>query len=432
MSFVDSSQSSLIANVIILFLSVLYSLRIPKIYKKEANQYIAILYILYVGFAYITSLSFLGGHEFYVSDAADYIASFSKSTDYVPDYNTLLLYYSQFEGKDALYKEILRCVCGYANVHLGGATVYYMTLVQTLFGLLCAVVLLQIMSRIYGRSGLKQAFLFSSCSLFLLYSSLIIRDIIIAYCFIEAIGILLDKFKLKNIFILLILCLIAMGIRMLSGAFLFSFLFLYVFLYFKKTNNKFLIVLFTLLGIIAISAFVSTVFFEDSMSEIEQRGEHMSERVSESGGLMNTLLGLPMGIRQIAIMLFSQMAPFPSYGTLLRAETFSQFLWGVDVFVYEIFWYIVFYTLLFFIIFKRAFSTFSMSEKYLFILAMFFILVLTSHPDIRRMMPVYPILYILYVKIKREKPNKEIYNVRSYLMWGYAFLLVVYVSIKGF
>ena len=432
-SVFDGSFSSFVYNSVILILGFIYTRRVEKPWRSDAIRILSIVFPLYIGVAFVWSLSFTNGEHFYVIDPVKYISEYIHSRSF--DYNEERIYsfFINREGKDIVYVETLRVVSGLSNRFLGGMTVYCMTLIQTLFGVLSSITLYQILCKYYKKDAYKYTLTFSCCSLFLMYSCLIIRDIIIAYFFLEAIRIILGQFKLSNVFVLILLAFLAAGIRMMSGAFLGLFTMLYVYLATRRSKyGTFLTGIFVIIAIILFSVVISSVFYEDSIAEIEERQEHNMEREAVTGGLYNFFFQLPVGIRQITIMLFSQIAPFPPYGTLTRSENLVHFLMGLDVIIYELFWYMVSYTLMLSLLIKKVYRYFTRSENYLLLLSFIFILALTAHPDIRRMMPVYPIIYILYLKSKHILQERWITNVQKNMLMIYAILFFGYLLIKGF
>lgn len=432
-AFFDGSISSLFANSVIFLLGSLYTLRVDRPWRADALKLFSITFCVYIAIAFIWSRLFSNVDYFYVSDPQNYILRFFDSKDFIFNLDKLLLYYTASEGKDILYVESLQAWCGFANVYLGGITVYSMTLLQTLFGVLSCMTLYQIISQYYGKKAFHYTLLFSLCSLFLMYSCLIIRDVIIAYFYIEATRIVLNKFKIKNIFVLVLLIVLSAGIRLQSGAFLLSFLLLYIYQSAQGTKFQNFTRPVLLIAVVFIASLIfSSVFFETQIEEIGMKGERMVERENESGGLINNLLKLPTGLRELAILFFSQMAPFPPHGTFMRATNPLQVLMGIDVIVYEVYWFFISYTVYYLMIFKNGYRILSDKEKYLFLLAISFFIALTTHPDIRRMMPMYPVIYLIYLNFKERIPRRTLKKSHSVLIVSYISLLVVYFSIKGF
>ena len=284
----------------------------------------------------------------------------------------------------------------------------------------------------YEKKAFEYTLVFSMCSYFLLYSCFIVRDIIIAYFFIEAIKIVLDKFKAINFLLLVLLIVLAMGVRFQSGLFLFLILALYVY---KATEHSKIrniaIPMFVVTMIVVVAAVFSSMFFEETIAGVSEHQEETIERQQQIGGLFNMFFKLPVGIREVVIMFFSQIAPFPPFSVLAEAKTTPQVINGLIVIMCEVFWYLIAYSLIVLLFSKYARRKFIQFDYLLLGAAASLILVLTVHPDIRRMIPVYPIIYLSYLKIKNSVPNSQMVKIKGSLVICYVALLMVYVAIKG-
>ena len=426
----DASLASLFINVVILGVGCSYIFRIPSKYRNDAFKLLVYTYTIYLTTAYIYSLSFHNGAYFYSGDSSKYLSLYLNNKNF--DVSLESMFATYLDSKDILYHQYLRFFSYFGNVFLGGSSVYYMTLLQTLFGVLSALVLYKLLIKIVGKDALKYALCFSVFSLFIIYSNFVVRDIIIAYLYLEAILILTNRFKISKVLILLILVIVTLGIRIQSGIFLVRFILIYI--YNKLYNTKYRSVtnfVFIIIGIISAYFLFSSVYYTDYMEDMDNRKNETADRVAENSGLFSVFSKLPIGVRQVALLLYTQICPFPPYYYLMSADNFSQILISVNVIISEIYWYFVSYTLLFSIFLKKIYRVFTTSELFLLILAMVFILLLSVQPDIRRMMPVYPIIYILYVKSIKILPKKWNSMVKGRLFLIYVSLLFVYLLIKG-
>lgn len=432
--FQDGSMATIFAGVVILSVSLLQSLKVGAKERKRSILLAEIVFIVYFIAAFIISRAYEGGNTFYVSDPSRYIDTFLYRTRFYYDLQYFADCYFKFSDTNALYNGYLLAVSVFANNNLGGATVFYLTLAQTLFGVLSINVLYRILA-IYlpSKDAYKSTLLFATCSLFLLYSSLILRDIIIAYFFLLAIEIILKKFKIGNLLWLVVLLFVAWGIRLYSGLFMVSFIALY--LYLKALNTRLKAIALPVFIVTVIAAggvLLGSVILEQSMAEIDQYTEMTQTAEEASGGLISVLYRLPPGISQVAIAFYSQMAPFPPHMPLLVANSIPSLFIALDVIVYEVFWFFVFYTLLMSFVFMGTFKRLDTKELLLFGLAVVFILANTAHPDIRRMMPMYPVTYLIYCRCKQYYlPPKWLKNTKLVLGMGYVGLLLIYIFIKG-
>lgn len=61
-----------------------------------------------------------------------------------------------------------------------------------------------------------------------------------------------------------------------------------------------------------------------------------------------------------------------------------------------------FYVTIIGMLFKGFWGKMNFSEKLLLLVVLVFLMANTAHADVRRMMPVFPILYICFIKMKEE------------------------------
>lgn len=427
------SISTLFASLFIIFIGSCSILKLKSSQRKEGLFIFAIICAVYLLTAYIFSRSFISGSFFLTSDPANYIKSISIR-DYNFDIESLYLCYFDLTDSNYLYNILLHNACAFANRNLGGATECFMTLIQTLFGVLSINTLFRILCNYLDTSKSKKYTLrFAFFSLFLFYSSVILRDIIIAYFFLRALEILIGEYKIKGIVLLFFFMFLTWGIRLYSGLFFSAFILLYLYLHIRDMRFKKIFTFFFIaVGIVIIITVIeSSRIIEQTFEEMNLYSEMTNDQAIARDGLFTMFYKLPNGIRQIAILFYSQMAPFPSFTVLLSVKTLPNLVMAITVIIYQLWWYFVFYTLIYYMITCGLLRNFSTKEKLLFIMAIIFIIANTSHPDIRRMMPVYPITYILYLKVKDSLASHFwIRSTRVVLSFCYVGLLLVYFIMK--
>lgn len=432
-AILDGSPSSLAVNVFILLLGLMFAHRVNHTRRIDFIKLLTIIYPVYISIAYIYSTEFGLDRFFFVSDPVKYLELYLSNRDYIMDMDRLLLYFTDADGKDVLYHQMLQLYSGIGNTVLGGATVYYMTLLQTMFGLLSSFTLYIILVKRFGNEALRYTLVFSICSLFLLYSNVILRDIVIAYFFIESINIVLGKFKISNLFILILLAVLTAGIRMQSGLFGLSFAVVYVYLAVRSTKYKYLIYpMFFVIALIAITYIGSSIYYDNAADAIERRENRVNEEAIQNNGLFSYFSYLPIGVKQIALYFYSQICPFPPYFHMFNANNITQFLIGFNVVIMALYWYIISYTFTVSFFFKKTYRIFSANELFLLFLSVVYIIALTAQPDIRRMMPVYPLIYILYIKSNKSLSKVWVRMVKKRLIFTYVALLMTYFVLSGF
>jgi hypothetical protein len=319
------------------------------------------------------------------------------------------------------------------NNVIGNNSVFAMTLCNTVFGILSINSLYELLLRYFDTDKAKKyTLIFAVCSIFFIYSDVIIRDIVITFFFLQAFNIVLKPFSLKGLALLVMYMLIVWGIRLYTGFFYGIFIMQYIYLRFYDTKYRGITVsIFIIFALFVAGMIIGSAAMEQTTEELDHYYEFTATASAEKDGLISKLYTLPPGLKQVSIMFYTQMAPFPSYGQLLRAETFPQIWMSLSVMVYELFWFFIFYTLFVSLCTKRSFKYFNQGELTLLLIAFVFILANTAHPDLRRMMACYPITYLLYLKLKNYHLSKNWFRGTTMrLALVYVLLAVTYSVIK--
>lgn len=394
------SLSSLFAIILIYIIGFLFSQKVQKKYKNDSAKLFFYVFSIYLISGYVFSLSFNIRDNFLLSDPTVYIEQFSKNWSLDKSLIIDYLYgcFIKLNDNNALYNLYIRFLANFSNYLFGEASVLYATLGQTIFGILSTLVLYRIILNFQPNKAFKYSFIFAIFSSFHFYSSVIVRDIIIAFLFLLIIEIILKKYTNKNLIKLFILLIIVWGIRLYSGLFVFVFILYYVYLPIRKTKFKPFILPFFILIVIGV-LISSYEIINQSIEEISYYVEFSRVRGEQSGGLSNYLLNFPPVIKEIILTLYSQFHPFPPFAPLLSASTFSQFYISTIVFINSIWWALIFYKLLIFLFVKGVFKKILFEFRLLFIISIIFIIANTAHIDIRRMMPIYPILFLIYLNV---------------------------------
>lgn len=425
--------SSCVGCIIVLSLCYIYAVSGSYNKKWTVRVLLASSTVYLVG-AFIASMSFSTLRFFAVSDCGKYIImasemqSFSWSGDVIPVLEESFL---QLGDNNALYNLLVRYIGYFCNTYLDGISAFSLTLISVLFGILSSIALFKVLSEFFtSAKAYKYSLAFSCFSLFNFYSIVILRDISIAFMYLLCIGVIIKPFSLKGVVKLLIFMLITIGIRLYSGIFLVAFIFFYA--YKGAKNTKFKYILLAIVGVIGLAIlYVSTDIINQTKEELELYEEFTTERTAQSGGLVNVFYRLPPIIKQLSLVLYSQITPFPSYLSLKNAHSFSDVYLGILIVIYEFWWYLVSFTLLYMLFLKKLILRTDHITKVLLLVVLVFIIANTSHPDIRRMMPVYPIIYFVYLQLKNEYGKVVgVKSIERNLIFVYFFLLLVYNVIK--
>lgn len=428
----DGSLATLVSSLIV-FVLCLWSSSRGKTdeVRKSGKKVFGVVFPIYIISAYIFSLSFAKDGFFYVNDPQRYLWRFMNvnSWSWGKFRDSLYECYFQFNDSNALYNSTMDGLGYLGNSFLGGATVYYFTLIQTLFGILSAIEIYKIFINYFPpKESAKYAIVFALLSCFLMYSCVIIRDIVIAYFYILGFKVVLRESKGIDIFKLVLYFVIIMGIRLYTGLFFGVILMFWVYklALSKKTSLKVLFIPIVLVaGLFIVSSFISQGIVEQTEEEMGQYDELSLER----GNLSNRLRTLPWGISHIALILFSQARPDP-YASLGIAQSFSNYYMSLDVVILSFFTFITFYGLLYFLLLRGGYNKLSSDDKILLWVSVLFLALNTSHIDIRRVMGVLPFLYLLYARFIKLYPKQTVWNVNFFMIGAYFILTLGYSILK--
>ena len=395
--------------------------------RQHLSRLFTFTSLIYVLSSLIFSYSFGPDNSHILFDPQKYILTFINSTRYEFDWGLIVQKYAMFDDSNQLYGLYMQNMSAWANNDLGGSSVLFLTLCNTIFGIVTSLYLFKII-RINSDSqtAFKYAILFTALSPFLFYSCVVIRDIIITCFFTIATYIILLPYKSRRIILLLLLAVLAWGVRLFSGLFLLSFVFIYLFNS-MSGSKKYIITLPILIiaGVLMASSLLESTLYEQTMDEMEMYSEFSV--VQSDGGLTAKLSSLPFGIKQIALLLFSPIRPFPPFSAYYDADTFSRIFISTIYLINGLFWYFIFYNVAIGLFISRYWKRVSASKKVIFIASLIFLLANMAHPDIRRSMPVFPFLYLLYVNMNTDSgfyfPKK---TINRCLAGGYLVLLLAY------
>ena len=239
LSIIDGTPASFCVILLLVILGLLECKETKHSAKSYEMKLLGIVTLIYTVSAFVVSRNYLGNHFFLVSDALQYTQwiNLLRAED---DYCSIVLdNYLGLLDKNSLHEVFVRLVCIFGNNYLGGTTVFYLTLTHTFFGVLAILAIYRTLLYYYdSRESYKYALVFALCSQFFFYSNVIIRDIVIAFCFARGIEIVLDEFKYRKLIPLCVYCIIAMGVRLYSGLFMFSFVIIYFAKKIEKTRLK--------------------------------------------------------------------------------------------------------------------------------------------------------------------------------------------------
>lgn len=419
----------------ILFVTSLYSRignRKAQIYQTTLVTYICFIYL---ASAVICSGCFSETDFFLASDPIRYIAMVRNSESYDVLFDEITNAYVLLKDNNGLYNSLLRALGIICNENGYKASSLLITLPQTLFGILTIQTLFRIFTnRFTYKKALYYSFLFGICSLTLLYSCIIVRDIIIVFFFTVCLEVVLKPFSMKGIIIIILMMALCIGIRLYSGCFISLFLVYYLLFGSKSTISK--VIAYSLAIVAAVSIGGSVIIndlIEKTNEEISGYSEWQGNIASSEEGFSSKLRNLPKGVNYVALSLYSQMNPFPPYSTFKDTDfEFRKMYMATLMMVSAIWWFFISYSLLWFLFFNRGYRV--LGKQYIFLLCIAWLLIIVSsamHVDIRRLIPVYPIIfYLSMISSNYFYSRMHVKTVYRNLGVGYIILNIVYLAIK--
>lgn len=174
------------------------------------------------------------------------------------------------------------------------------------------------------------------------------------------------------------------------------------------------------------SAFASSMLIDSTAGQIET----YDDKYAELSGTAASLHNLPMGIRQIAILFFSQL-PLDSFHYLSVAASFSNLYLAVLSILFKIFGFVAFYGLLYYCFIKGFFKKLDLNEKLLVIIMLVFVAItLSTHIDVRRSMEAVPIFYLFYLMLAERYYREKMRKVNGTLVAVGCLIMIAYAIVK--
>src|SRR5690606_36479747 len=187
----------------------------------------------------------------------------------------------------------------------------------------------------------KYTLIFMFFSIFNFYSYNLLRDVAIAFFYICGIYYALEgsqSRKIPKLILMLIFNWIVFELRFEHGL-LFSLLTAYVgFKIFYK--NKITLLIFSTISILLFSALLFSQI--DNLLRSSENYSNFTDESVNAGesSISQYTYNLPPVLKQLAIILISQIQPFPSWFVIGSAVNIYQTFYGVLQLIYTLFWFI--------------------------------------------------------------------------------------------
>ncbi len=323
---------------------------------------------------------------------------------------------------------VFRSLIAYFSISIDGTNVIItQKLLSPFFGGLFSVVLYSTLKYQFKNTvtAFNATIVYGLFSAIFMYSTPMLRDIDIALTYMLFFYLFLQKGSFINVLSMLLVAFMTYFLRNESGLVLFSLTILSLYFSVKELKNKWLrmisylvlFVLFLAFAYLSISVIVSISEHYSSMA----KDRIMHGITGSSAGAFSSIFEkLPFGLSHSAKVMFGQMQPFPLFTVIDRP---SEMISGI-------FWPFVIIMMLYGVIHKHIREKIDIKVKYLLLVAIAILFLMSAEPETRRMLSVYPIIYITAIyafnSISKDKINRMFY---SYL-FGLISLNVLYYLLK--
>ncbi len=428
--FVSGSGASFVLALLTLILGTLFSGTIQRQYRRNGLKLFYILYSVYTIFALFYYL--YQQDSLYVNTKDEYhFFVFSQAYQHVSVsqiFTDCLVNRIHIENEGYLF--YIGSLSSLATSLLDGNHLLLQFLGTTLIGSMNAILIYRLLLKyVDQKRAYKYGLLFLLGSVFFSYSFVLLRDIFIAFFYLWGFVIISEKFSIKGLIGLIILSILISQIRYENG--LFFIIFILYYLYLKFTKYKIVFAILAVVLAIVSSSFISKSL--DATSETLSRYSEFSEEsaLSQGDSFGKAIWKLPSPIKEVGIFFNSQLQPFPSWYALLNSENIFQAIVSLLPIFYGFFWFSVIFSLIKWLLFEKKFKNLSNELLLLSIIVIVFLLANTANMNIRRIMCVYPIIYLLYVVLADSfisLKNKK--NTSTYYLVVYLFLIIIYLFMK--
>lgn len=436
--FTTGSSSSFMMSLITLFIGSLFTITIEKKDRIYGFNLFCIVFSAYTILALFHYLDIASDYSFFLRTGKDELNFFLFSESYksnsIPElFNTLMINQNQLVINNEGYLFYISSIASLATSYFDGNHILLQFLGSTLFGSLASILLFRfLILHVDAKKAFRFALIFMLFSAFNRYSISLLRDIHIAFFFLWGFVIISREFSLKGLFGLVVLTTIIWQLRYEHGVAFIFFIIYYIYIALQKRKGVFILL------IIAIIA-VSTPLIVTNYTKIE----HTITIYEEFAETQTTLQGddsfgkrislLPSPLFEIAMLLYSQIQPFPSWGMLQDSRNIYGAVVSLLPIFYSFFWFVIIFSLIKWCVFEKRAKYLDPKIIILTIIVLIFLFIITTvNMNVRRIMSVYPVLYLVYVLIKNyhiDKVNGS--QTTRYAILTYFSLIVVYLSMKA-
>lgn len=432
-----SGSSAVLSSLLLFYFTTTYAcLKIGKSEREQQDLSIIfnIAFLIYLIYSFIAYLAFVEAGGFF--RGSDQMMFYEIGDELGRSHSIKEIFRACFIDRVHIEQEgayfLFGTLAYIANNYFDGNSVLFQIINVSFFAILINVFVYKtLLFYVDKNKAFRFAIFYLVFAHILSQSPWILRDNHITLLYAIAIYIVHLSFSLHRLVFLVLLQVITIEFRFEHGLAFSFFTLIYTYVGASHSKNKNLyygmitvislsLIAFSLRSILSSIATVTTT--------LDRYTLHTEESAEDSGGLGATLLRLPFGLRQIASVGFSQFLPFPPWLQLSQAKSFLQGLLAAVAGFAPIFWGYVSFTVVLFI--RSHYKKLPRIALWLLIFSGLFLIANSANMTLRRIIPVYPIIYISFVFIQsRISKKKTQINILRYTAI-YCLLLTVYIIIK--
>lgn len=308
---------------------------------------------------------------------------------------------------------------------LGDYNVMQLLLSSVLLGCLYSMLLFKtILLYTDSRTAYKYTVFYMLCTPIVMSSFVVLRDLFVSFIFLIGIYIILTNKPFIKGGLILLFSFFVLTLLRLEHALFFT-LIIAIFIYRKLQRHKVIAIsLFVICAICSVTV-IHSMFM--TMSDTVSTYNEYTKGHANAAGLAMKLLSLPSPIKEVACTLFSQIFPIPPWASLIEGiKSFPDFVFSALSMIKTICWfYIVFSTI------KWLYVSYNNIKSYnlgLLLIATILLIVVcsTEYYESRRMMCMYPILYLIFILLRERSTKKQIRDTNYQYVALYSFTLLAY------
>ncbi len=436
-AFLTGSTSIAISLLFFMTLGTAISFWLSTGNTKDSQNLVRIflaVYSIYALFSVIGYLDFKAINDFFLNpDQVDFYGFgniLSKNENFSQIFQECFVLRIHEENEAAYF--IFGSIGFIANKYFDGNSILLQSLHVSFLAMILNLFLYRtILFHTHRAQALNYTLLFAFFSPLIFYSPWILRDVHIALLYAMGIYIMHTRFTIKRLLLFIPLIIITLEFRLEMGLFYFFMPVFYIYFRGKHSHNyKILLPSFIFIGIALLGLVLNFLIdsINSALGSFEGYSNYTEENLGEGLGAM--LYELPEGLKQIAIVLFSQITPFPAWGKFLVSDTIYEYVISFIECSGAIFWSCIFLFMCFSFANGKIRKQLSKENIVVLIIVLAFLLGNSSEMNTRRILCIYPLIFILYLNIRQMLPNSKRRHYSYSSVAVYSALSLIYFYIK--